>query len=223
MKQKSAKFEKKYFKGEDNNYFSSLEYKMGNLRYLYERKIRPILKNQLVEHDKILDVGCALGVLLSMLDKDGFETYGVDISRFAISEAKKRTKAALQIFDVNQNFSYQDNSFAAVFAIDIIEHLESPARFLLETKRVLKKGGYLFIHTPNINSFFEKIFGKNWFGYKDKTHLYLFNRKSLRFIVEQSGYKIINCETILYPAPVTLRPFLAKTDLGGTVWLIAQK
>lgn len=223
MKQKSAKFEEEYFKGKNNNYFSSLEYKMGNLAYLYQQKIRPVLKKQISEHDKVLDVGCALGVLLSMLDKDGYQTFGTDISHFALDLAKKKTKANLQIFDVNQNFNYKDNSFSGVFAIDIIEHLDSPINFAKNVRRILKKGGLFFIHTPNINSVFEKIYKKNWFGYQDKTHLYLFNRKNLQFLLEQAGFKILINETIFYPAPVFLRPFFVKTDVGGTVWIICQK
>lgn len=196
---------------------------MGNLRYLYERKIRPILRNQLIKHDKVLDIGCALGVLLSLLDKEGYQTFGTDISHFAINEAKKKTKADLRILDVNQNLPYSPNSFTAVFAIDIIEHLDSPIKFAQEAHKILKKGGFFFIHTPNINSVFEKIYKKNWFGYKDKSHLYLFNRKNLQFLLKQAGFRILTNETIFYPAPVFLRSLFAKTDLGGTVWLICQK
>lgn len=223
MKQKSAKFEKEYFKGKGNNYFSSLEYKTGNLAYLYQHKIKPVLKKLIKKDDKVLDIGCALGILLSMLERDGYQSFGTDISHFAISEARKKTKAVLQISDVNQSFPYENNSFSAIFAIDIIEHLNSPFKFAQEVRRVLKKGGLFFIHTPNINSVFEKIYKKDWFGYKDKSHLYLFNRKSLQFLLQQAGFKIIVNETLFYPAPIFLRPFFFKTEIGGTVWIICQK
>lgn len=218
-----SRFEEEYFRSNKSNYLACFDYQKGNISFLSERKISPILKKTSRKKLKVLDVGYALGTLLSMLDKKGHETYGIDISNFAIKEAKKYTKANLKVGDVNKGLSYKDNFFDAVFALDIIEHLDSPIKFALEVKRILEKEGLFFVHSPNINSIFEKILRKNWFGYKDNTHIYFFNRKSLKFLLEKAGFEIIVNETISYPLPLSFRGFFKNTDLGGSLWMVARK
>ena len=162
-------------------------------------------------------------MVLSRLDKDGFQTYGLDISKFALLRAKEVTKAHLQFANVNQRLPFSQNYFGAVLALDIIEHLDSPINFCREAERVLKPKGLFLLHTPNINSIFEKIFGKKWFGYQDKSHLYLFNKKSLQYLLSQAGFKILTIETISYPVPVIFRQFLVGTEIGGSLWVVAEK
>ncbi len=209
---------KNYYK----NYESGFGYKSSNITYLYENRIKQLLA-KCKKKSKILDVGCAYGNLLSFLDKEGFLTFGIDISAFALKRAKKNTSACLVRKDIDNGLPYNNNYFEAIIAQDLIEHLESPYRFLCEAKRILKKNGLLMIQTPNINSLFEWIFKKNWFGYKDKTHLHLFNRKSLGFLLKQVGFEVIINETILYSSPKFIRTFFNKSDIGGSLWLVARK
>src|SRR3989338_9351462 len=157
MKKKSSKFEEEYFKGDKSIYASCYEYKAGNISMVYRERALRILQNNVPENAKILDAACAFGDLLALLDEDDFTTYGIDISKYALNRAKKNTRAQLTQGDLNESLPYQKNYFDAVFALDVIEHLESPYRFLLELHRILKKKGILFVQTPNINSVFEKI------------------------------------------------------------------
>lgn len=210
--ERKSGFEKSYFKN----------YCLGTLPYLYNVKIRPALKKVSVG-SKVLDIGCATGFILSKLDGDGFDTYGVDISEFALSCAEKITSAQLQLADANKPLPFKENSYKVVLALDIIEHLDSPANFCREVRRILKPGGLFLLHTPNISSIFEKLMGENWFGYKDKSHLYLFNKKNLTYLLCRAGFRVLTGETISYPAPAFLRSLLAGTEIGGSLWMIAQK
>ena len=223
ISRKKSGFEEKYFKGKESNYFTCLEYKTGNLSYLYKEKICQKIRNYEPRNVRVLDVGCALGNLLALFDKDGFTTYGLDVSEFAIKEAAKRTKAKLIKADVNKGLPFEDNIFNLITGIDVIEHLQSPYNFLLEAKRVLRKDGFLFLQTPNISSLFVKILGNKWFGYQDKTHLYLFNRESLRFLLKQAGFEVLKDEIIFYPAPSFLRPVFGNVNIGGSLWTVAKK
>ena len=53
--------------------------------------------------------------------------------------------------DAEKEFPFEDNYFDEVYAKQIFEHLGNPLKFLLECKRVLKKGGKLKIYTDNGN------------------------------------------------------------------------
>src|SRR5258708_25501750 len=220
---KSSQFEKEYFKGNKTNPMAAYEYKAGNISMIYKERALNILQNNVPRNAKILDAGCAFGYLLSLVDQSNFTTYGIDISAYALERAKKITKAQLVQGDLNTVLPYKSNYFDAIFAMDIIEHLESPYKFLLELRRMLKKGGILFIQTPNINSVFEKFSKEKWFGYSDNTHLYLFNRKSLGFLLQKSGFSVLFNQTVSTPFPYFVRSILKNTDIGGNLWLVAKK
>ena len=223
MKKKSSKFEEEYFKGDKSIYASCYEYKAGNISMVYRERALRILQKNVPKNARVLDAACAFGDLLALLDQSNFITYGIDISEYALKRAKKNTRAELVLGDLNKTLPYKSNFFDAVFALDVIEHLESPYRFLLESHRILKKKGILFVQTPNINSFFEKIYKDKWFAYSDETHLHLFNRKSLRFLVQKSGFSVLYNQTISAPFPLILRTLLKNTDIGGNIWMVARK
>lgn len=223
MSKKSAVFEEGYFKGEKSKYGSNYEYKVGNISMIYKERALKILQDLLPKHAKILDAACAFGDLLSLLDQDNFKTYGIDISAYALKQARKNTNALLKLGDLNKKLPYTSNFFDAVFALDIIEHVESPHQFLLELHRIMKKDGIIFVQTPNINSIFEKYYKDAWFGYSDDTHLHLFNRKSLKFLLEKSGFSVLYNQTISAPFPLFLRNLCKNTDIGGNLWIVAKK
>jgi len=223
MNKKSLKFEEAYFKGKKSTYTAAYDYKAGNIAMVYKERALEILQKYVSKNAKILDAGCAFGDLLALLDENNFTTYGIDISQYALNRAKKITKAQLILGNLNKKLPYKDNFFDAVFVLDVIEHLESPYQFLLEMQRVLKKGGILFVQTPNINSIFERFAKEKWFAYTDQTHLYLFNRKSLRFILEKSGFTVLYNQTISAPFPFVIRFLVKNTDIGGNLWVVSQK
>lgn len=223
MNKKSPQFEEKYFKGNQSTYAACYDYKVGNIAMVYKERAFEILQKNVPKNAKILDAACAFGDLLTLLDQSEFTTYGIDISEYALKKAKKNTKAQLILGDLNKKLPYKDNFFDAVFALDVIEHLNSPYQFLLEMNRVLKKKGILFVQTPNINSIFEIFAKEKWFAYTDETHLYLFNRKSLRFILEKTGFSVLYNQTISAPFPFILRSLVKNTDIGGNLWTASRK
>ncbi|CAN5154329.1 hypothetical protein BH11PAT1_BH11PAT1_2480 [soil metagenome] len=223
MNKKITKYEETYFKGDKSTYTRSYEYKAGNIATVYQERAVDVLKRYTTSKAKVLDVACAFGDLLSLLDSDTYATYGIDISNYALARAKKNTKAHLIQGDLNKKLPYQNNFFDVIFALDIIEHVESPHLFLLELERILKKRGILFIQTPNINSIFERFAKEKWFGYQDDTHLHLFTRKSLQFLLKQSEFSILTNQTFAAPFPKVIRTLIKNTDIGGNLWVVAQK
>lgn len=116
-------------------------------------KINQIAEKYLRENRlaKILDCGCGEGYysnrLNNYLKEKGIKTesYGMDISKFAISLAAKKYKDICFIVgNISYKFPFADNSF------DLIVNIFAP-RNSSEFKRVLKKDGVVIVAFPDKN------------------------------------------------------------------------
>ncbi len=140
---------------------------------------------------RLLDVGCGIGSFLSLAEKH-FETYGLDISFFAIKQAKKNTeKTFLRQGSCEDVLPFQDDFFDVVTAFDLLEHLARPERTVKEVARVLRPGGYFVMSTPNLNSLGVKLKGESWTGFKDLTHQSIKPRREWIELLKNNGFVIV--------------------------------
>jgi SAM-dependent methyltransferase len=98
----------------------------------------------------VLDAGCGVGYGTAFLAQAARRVVGVDLSEEAIGYARRRYGAPNVEFLVGDLVALpaDDDSFDVVCAFETIEHLRDPDRFLGEARRVLRRGGTLFISTP---------------------------------------------------------------------------
>lgn len=179
-------FSKEYFFGRKNSNYLNYNY-WDNDRY-WKSVIRSV--KELKIHGRVLDIGCAFGFLLKRLKPYFNEFYGVDISDFAIKEAKKQFPSAQYKetdLDIDE-LSYPDNYFNLITALDVLEHTKSLSESLEKIVKKLKKGGYLIISLPISDTLAGKIF--NFFD-TDKSHISVPAKKELFSIIEKSDLKII--------------------------------
>jgi ubiquinone/menaquinone biosynthesis C-methylase UbiE len=98
---------------------------------------------------KVLEGGCGRGDKVYALQLKGFNSYGVD---FATETIKKINRYApelkVTLGDV-ENLDFPDEFFDGYWSLGVIEHFyQGYELVLLEMKRVLKKGGMLFVTVP---------------------------------------------------------------------------
>jgi SAM-dependent methyltransferase len=100
--------------------------------------------------DKILDIGCGKGFQLYELTQlvPGVEVYGIDISDYAIADAKEEVKDRLQIGNAN-HLPFPDKHFDLVFSINTLHNLHNYDldKALREMERVGKKNKYLCVES----------------------------------------------------------------------------
>lgn len=97
---------------------------------------------------KILDVGCAKGFMLYdfMQLIPGIVVAGIDISEYAISNAKEEVKPFLKVADARE-LPYEDKSFDLVISITTVHNFdrEGCKKALLEIERVSRKYKYITV------------------------------------------------------------------------------
>jgi len=183
-----------------------------------------IIRERIAKGAKVLDIGCAFGYFLKCCDDYRLETYGVDISDYAIQQAWEITKAKLLTHDINEGLAmFEDNFFDLISVFDTIEHLASPYNLLKEVHRVLRPEGKVIITVDNLHAIARIWKRGKWQGFTEETHLYLFTPSSLKFLLKTSGFEITRLETPFNPLPKSLQRFVGKTGLGGQIWLVARK
>lgn len=121
-------------------------------------KFKAIRTTQIVKlykdkNAKLLDLGCGIGLTLSILAQEFHRSVGCDIDKEALIATEKilkkvGVKIPLLFYD-GKKLPFKDNEFDVVTCIEVIEHVENPEHFLKEISRVLKKDGILHITTAN--------------------------------------------------------------------------
>jgi 2-polyprenyl-3-methyl-5-hydroxy-6-metoxy-1,4-benzoquinol methylase len=110
---------------------------------------------------KILDIGCAKGFLLYEIQKinPSIAIYGVDISEYAIENAKEEVKENI-VKGSADTLIFGDNFFDLIISVNSIDHLDQDRckKALKEIERVKKDTGKSFI---TVNSWFSETQKEN--------------------------------------------------------------
>ncbi len=119
---------------------------------------RGIVGSRQAQWTRVLDIGCGHGALsLTLAESAGLDVVAMDVleSRVRSVEARKATRdpqvaARVRIVRADaESLPFRDESFDAVAATEVLEHLDEPGRMLAEARRVLRPAGRFFMTTPN--------------------------------------------------------------------------
>ena len=149
---------------------------------------------------RVLDAPCggSAALTLALLEK-GFHAIGADVD----PEAETRLGNAFSKADLNAALPWPDQSFAAIFSTEGIEHLENHFSFLREMCRILKPDGVLVLTTPNITALRSRVrfFGSGFFGRDSRPlnessrhplhHIGLATFSELRYELHMSGFRLV--------------------------------
>ena len=100
----------------------------------------------------ILDVGCGEGSKLNSVAPNHQNATGVDISKYAITLAKKKHPQFKFIHYSSKKLPFKDEKFDLVYSTFALEHTQNHQLFLREMIRVVKPQGKVVILCPNFGS-----------------------------------------------------------------------
>jgi len=127
-----------------------------------------------------LDIGCASGFFLKLMNQQGFTSEGIEVSPIIGEKAKRYGN--IYIGDVvDQLNRLPDNKYSVISLVDSIEHFKSPRKALQLVFYKLKQDGIVFIETPN------------YYAHRDEMsrHFYLFTSDTLEKLLTETGFKVL--------------------------------
>lgn len=127
---------------------------------------------------KILDVACGHGEMGLYLQANGYGVSGLDLNKYRVDSLLGKLE------DIRcesiENTTYGDNSFDILIATEVLEHVANLETTLSKMRRLLKRGGSVFITVP--------------YEYKIDydSHVRIFTEDILAAAMQKAGF-IIQC------------------------------
>lgn len=158
-----------------------------------------------IKRGKTLDAGCGTGELALLFGKEGFESYGTDISAVSLKIAKDTSRrlkipATFQKMDVS-SLKFPENFFDLTICNGVLHHTKDPVLGFENLVRVTKPGGKIIIVVYNkYGSLPRKALGKiAWaFGGELKKDQIAFLRRIFRKRLEAKPDSVV-ADTYLNP------------------------
>ena len=140
-------YKKKFSKNSEKYYRSHL------------KKFRKILEHVDMDAPKVLEIGCADGLLGRMLiEQRGADVHGIDINGEAVKVAITRGVKARRVNIEGKRLDFPAKTFDFVICGDVIEHVFDTGHLLQDIRRVLKPSGHLIATVPNTASWYNRFF-----------------------------------------------------------------
>ena len=149
---------------------------------------------------KVADLAAGEGAFSVKLKELGHDVHAVDAS----SDNWKVADIPLETRNLDSEFSSslvtESGQFDAVAAIEIVEHLENPFRFIRECAGLLKPGGLMFLTTPNVEAVNSRLIflytGRlNAFGAYETVrpaHITPIFKWKLEMMLEEAGFETVH-------------------------------
>jgi ubiquinone/menaquinone biosynthesis C-methylase UbiE len=132
--------------------------------------------------------------------KKHWHAVGVDYGSAAVDYARLQGLDA-HVSDV-ESMHFAPQTFDAVVALHVMEHVQNLEVFIKEIHRVMKQGGYFFAVMPNMSHYKPKLAGASWKFWGPPGHLWYFTNHSLTMFLENHGFEVKHCSSLYHRAHV---------------------
>lgn len=202
---------------------------------------------------RVLDIGCGSGWIAERLQQHGAEAYGVDTSQAAIALAAGKVDPSRLRCGTLASAKFETGFFDAAVAVHVLEHVEDPAAFVTEARRILKEGGILLLRIPNLASLEARLAGEKWYHFDYPFHVAHYSPRAVTRLLQSCGFSDVRVsqamteyrQTLLYsvlsalgvPLPLWLKVVLLPLQVvfmplscllgllgnSGTIEVVARK
>lgn len=137
--------------------------------------------------NKLLDVGCGIGYFLEVAKERGWEVYGTEYTDKAIEIC---TGKGIEMHQGKLDpDNYAPESFDVITSFEVIEHINNPVEEIENFKTLLRKGGIVYLTTPNFNSLLRHRLGERYDVITYPEHLSYYTPKTLKKLFCSHGFR----------------------------------
>lgn len=162
-----------------------------------------------------LDIGTGNGSYLALLKHQGgvSEVAGVEPSQAPILQAAEDIRGNI-INDVFRKELFHEESFDMVSLFQTIEHIPDSLKLLHDIQSIMKNGGCFYLVCHDYRSLVNRVLGAKSPIY-DIEHLQIFSKKSVRRLLEKTGFQNIRVFSIRnrYPLSYWIKLFPFPKEL----------
>jgi 2-polyprenyl-3-methyl-5-hydroxy-6-metoxy-1,4-benzoquinol methylase len=154
-------------------------------RYPEQLELLSIISKYKGAPAKILDIGCDRGFFLDEVRRYGYDIYGVE----PLNKARQYLgKIGITAID---NIDKINAKFDIITMWHSLEHYQNPKHGISEIRQYLNDDGYLFIRVPAFDCLWRKVFKSKWIWFQPENHYFHYSLKSLKYLLNNSGFKTI--------------------------------
>lgn len=136
----------------------------------------------------LLDIGAYIGVFVEVACANDWQAAGVEPSAWAARLAQNH---GLNVIHGTQDSPQLLNQqFDVITMWDVIEHVPDPSAEMAKAYQKLKPGGWLVIHTMDIDSLMARLLGARWPWLMDM-HIHYFTQRTMAQMLEKNGFQVV--------------------------------
>ena len=213
-------------------YFKNWYLKYYTQRQNYFKRIFRLLETYIPDKGDLLDVGCGVGIFLSVAKKQGWNVTGQDTSSFAVNYCRRK---GFKVFNEPlDSVPFAPGTFDLITLWDVIAHIENPSAYLKTCYKLLKPNGCLIIKTPyhcrftfflaNIMSFT----GKSRAFLHVPAQIYHFDSGNIKNAVKLAGFNVskislIDENLLKSQNRITISSFLKLSRIERSMIAVCRK
>lgn len=156
----------------------------------YRRRLK-VVRRHFARPGRVLDVGCAAGYFLAVMQEQGWQVTGLEPSDAIRPQAEERLGRANVHGGLLGQVPLAPGSFDLITMWDVIEHIPDVVAAAREVRKLLAPGGKFLIETQNVRSLAARVLGKRWQHYKHAEHIYHFHKDTLRDALARAGFRVL--------------------------------
>ncbi|GAB4220087.1 MAG: hypothetical protein Kow001_00380 [Acidobacteriota bacterium] len=143
---------------------------------------------------RLLDVGCAEGKFLWVLDPARWQRWGLEFNVELVERVQGRVPQVRLLAGGIEDLDPGAHQFDVVTMWHVFEHLPDPAATLDALRRLVTTGGFLFISLPRFDSVQARLFRRDWYPFTDvPRHYYHYSRAALERLLVSRGWEPLHC------------------------------
>jgi 2-polyprenyl-3-methyl-5-hydroxy-6-metoxy-1,4-benzoquinol methylase len=151
---------------------------------------------------KVLELGCAHGGSVAMMNWAGFDATGLELSPWVVDFAKKTFEIPMVLGPL-EDVEFQPETFDVIVLYDVLEHLPDPLATMRAAASLLTEDGIFIVQTPNYAEdlvYAEMIDRQDPFLDQMKAieHIHLFSGRSISQFFQQLGFGFLAFEKQLF-------------------------